>query len=79
MLSDASLAQLVEQLTLNQRVTGSSPAGGTLSPCDISRGLFLFRIISEFISVCGKFCSMLRVAALDFISMFIATITFQER
>ena len=41
MLSDASLAQLVEQLTLNQRVTGSSPAGGILSPCDISRGLFV--------------------------------------
>ncbi len=26
---DASLAQLVEQLTLNQWVTGSSPVGGT--------------------------------------------------
>ncbi len=27
----ASLAQLVEQLTLNQRVEGSSPSGGTFS------------------------------------------------
>ena len=26
---NASLAQLVEQLTLNQRVEGSSPSGGT--------------------------------------------------
>src|SRR5688500_14074511 len=30
--SEASLAQLVEQLTLNQRVEGSSPSGGIFSP-----------------------------------------------
>jgi hypothetical protein len=29
-ISCASIAQLVEQLTLNQRVVGSSPTGGSL-------------------------------------------------
>jgi hypothetical protein len=37
--SHALLAQLAEQLTLNQRVVGSSPTGGTWR-CRINQGLF---------------------------------------
>ena len=35
----SALAQLVEQLTVNQRVAGSSPAGGAnFSPCFMGQG-----------------------------------------
>ena len=38
----ASLAQSVEQLTLNQRVEGSSPSGGTFPQAPAMPGLVLF-------------------------------------
>ena len=38
---NVSVAQLVEQLTLNQRVDGSNPSGDT-KPSDESRSVFLF-------------------------------------
>lgn len=41
----APLAQLVEQLTLNQRVEGSSPSGVTLSERDYSTTLYALDVI----------------------------------
>ena len=42
----SALAQLVEQLTVNQRVAGSSPAGGAnFSPYSMGRDIF-FRVYS---------------------------------
>ncbi len=41
----ASVAQLAEQLTLNQRVLGSSPSGGIdARPCTQSQGRVVFSI-----------------------------------
>ena len=40
-----SVAQLVEQLTLNQRVEGSSPSGVTLSERDYSTTLYALDVI----------------------------------
>ena len=43
-----SVAQLVEQLTLNQRVEGSSPSGVTLSERDYSTTLYALDVIPFF-------------------------------
>jgi hypothetical protein len=47
----ALLAQLVEQLTLNQRVEGSSPSGGISAGSGISAGAF-------FIGARGRICNL---------------------
>ena len=44
-----SLAQLVEQLTLNQWVEGSSPSGDTRKDRDVYRGPFVY--LSIYLSV----------------------------
>ena len=44
-----SVAQLVEQLTLNQRVEGSSPSGVTLSERDYSTTLYALDVILFFV------------------------------
>ena len=52
----SALAQLVEQLTVNQRVAGSSPAGGAnFSPRPLGqRGAFLVSSTSMKVSAIGK-------------------------
>ena len=49
----SALAQLVEQLTVNQRVAGSSPAGGAISFND----LHTFQLTSKYPvwGFCGDF------------------------
>ncbi len=44
-----SVAQLVEQLTLNQRVEGSSPSGVTLIERDYSTTLYALDVILFFV------------------------------
>lgn len=48
-----SVAQLVEQLTLNQRVEGSSPSGVTLSERDYSTTLYALDVIPFFYAPWG--------------------------
>jgi hypothetical protein len=51
----ALLAQLAEQLTLNQRVVGSSPTGGTQEPRLVTRRVFSFSLDAKCLRhrVCG--------------------------
>ncbi len=54
----SALAQLVEQLTVNQRVAGSSPAGGAnFSPCSLGQeSSLLISPINLTVSAIGKSC-----------------------
>ena len=54
----ALLAQLAEQLTLNQRVVGSSPTGGTLkSPPHHEAGFFISQDANRLhLRLCGTLC-----------------------
>ena len=56
--SVASVAQLVEQLTLNQLVLGSSPSRGTIFLNDLSKAL------SPKLSLLGHFLARLRFSRL---------------
>lgn len=49
-----SVAQLVEQLTLNQRVEGSSPSGVTLSERDYSTTPYALDVIPFFLCIYGS-------------------------
>src|SRR5262249_18833720 len=68
----ASIAQLAEQLTLNQRVQGSSPCGGISAPSG-----FLLRLLAQFpnsqyllfdclLSVPGRFVARVRIGLFAF-------------
>ena len=52
----SALAQLVEQLTVNQRVAGSSPAGGAnFSPRSLGQGGIIFVLSASMkVSAMGK-------------------------
>lgn len=49
-----SVAQLVEQLTLNQRVEGSSPSGVTLIERDYSTTPYALDVIPFFYAYMGR-------------------------
>ena len=53
----SALAQLVEQLTVNQRVAGSSPAGGAISSkLDLVGGLELIEHLEFWLEIVGLNC-----------------------
>ncbi len=52
-MSDDSVAQLVEQLTLNQWVVGSSPTGVTELQMVNNEAIWLFCYVNHWLLPCG--------------------------